>query len=44
MIFFNTKTTRSQILFDTKGRTEIYMLIFLKTGRIYIGSAFDLFK
>lgn len=44
MIFSNIKTTRSQILFDTKGRAKIYIFIFLETGKIYIGSAFYLSK
>ena len=43
MIYYNLETDKSQILSDNKGKTGIYMWTHLEIGRIYIGSAFELF-
>jgi group I intron endonuclease len=44
MIYRNAETDKSQILSDTKGKTGIYMWTNIQSGKIYIGSAFDLSK
>ena len=44
IIYLNAKTDRSSILSNNKGRAGIYMWTHLESGRIYVGSAFDLSK
>ena len=42
IIYSNAETDKSTILTSNKGKTGIYMWTHIETGRIYIGSAFDL--
>jgi len=44
MIYNNTDTEKSRILFENKGKTGIYMWTHNLSGKIYIGSAVDLSK
>lgn len=41
-IYSNADTNRSQILKSNKGRAEIYQWAHILTGRIYIGSSYNL--
>lgn len=44
VVYYNAETDKSQILLDNKCKTGIYMWTHIATGRIYIGSAYDLSK
>jgi hypothetical protein len=42
IVYNNVGMDKSRILSDNKGKIGIYMWTHIETGRIYIGSAFDL--
>lgn len=44
MIYHNPDTDKSRILLESKGKTGIYLWTHKESGKIYIGSAFDLSK
>lgn len=44
MIYHNSSIDKDKILKDNKGKAGIYMWIHKESGKIYIGSAFDLSK
>jgi len=44
IVYSNAETDRSQILSDNKDKAGIYQWTHIESGKIYIGSAFDLSK
>jgi len=44
IIYNNAETDKLRILTDNKGKAGIYMWTHIESGKIYIGSAFDLYK
>jgi len=42
IIYSNTDTDKLQIITDTKGKTGIYLWTHKESGKIYVGSSYDL--